>query len=101
MAKLYFTETGKINVLKLMTAERTMRFISKIKETDSGCHEWQGSSNSRGYGILPCRVGNKVKHVQVHRIAYFLFNPDADQEKSISRKCGNLLCCNPLHLEPK
>ena len=67
------------------------------------CWEWQGHTNSTGYGS----IGINRKLYSAHRVAYGLTFPNsiefqAPKDKSLKQfilhKCDNRLCCNPNHM---
>ena len=82
-------------------------FWSKVrKPTPTDCWEWQGALTSTGYGNL----GWHGRHVQAHRVAYFLTHGGIPLETGfrdgaakagkqfVLHKCDNRKCCNPDHL---
>ncbi len=64
-----------------------------IKSKDD-CWEWQGCTNTHGYGI--CSI-NYIKQY-VHRIAYELTHGEIPNGLCILHTCDNPSCCNPAHL---
>ena len=63
--------------------------------TPTGCWEWQGSTDGRGYGC----VGMDGRKVSVHRLTYTWFVGPIPDGLEIDHLCRNILCCNPDHLE--
>ena len=68
------------------------------------CWEWQGHTNSTGYGSMT--INQKL--YSTHRIVYALTFPNsiefrAPKDKSLKQfilhKCDNRLCCNPEHMK--
>lgn len=84
------------------------KFWSRVSVTDpEDCWEWQGTTNSGGYGNLSW--GGVA--AQAHRVAYFLAKGGIDLQTGFRRpgaakeykqfvlhKCDNRKCCNPTHL---
>lgn len=69
-----------------------MKNIKINKET--GCWEWQGYTNKKGYGSI--RI-NGMKQ-RVHRAMYNLFYGAIPNGMLVCHRCDNPKCCNPDHL---
>jgi hypothetical protein len=74
------------------------RIFEKVDVHPSGCWDWQGSLNPRGYG----KVGTGGRHGTglVHRVVYELFVGSIPDGLTIDHLCANKRCVNPMHLEP-
>lgn len=72
-----------------------VRFWRKVAESDTGCWEWQGATNSRGYGCL----GRDEKAWLAHRYAYTLVSGPIPEGYQVDHLCKNVVCVRPLHLE--
>jgi hypothetical protein len=64
--------------------------LSRCKETESGCLEWQGAKNSKGYGQL-FRGG---KTFRTHRVMADAYGTNL----MALHICDNPSCCNPDHI---
>lgn len=71
------------------------RMWARLKQTESGCWEWQGST-TQGYAQVT--VAGKTK--RVHRWTYELLVGPIPEDKVIDHLCRNRACANPDHLEP-
>ena len=73
------------------------RILSKvIIDPETGCWNWQGARDRRGYG----RVGANYKLWLAHRLSYTDFICDIPEGFSLDHLCRNPRCVNPMHLEP-
>jgi hypothetical protein len=76
-------------------------FWSRVKKQRS-CWEWQGATNSTGYGSLTFHG----RAATAHRVAAFLSGLTTDIPAPKDRKglgfilhsCDNRRCCNPAHM---
>ncbi|MFA7238188.1 MAG: HNH endonuclease [Phycisphaeraceae bacterium] len=68
--------------------------LSKISKTETGCWEWTGYLNEKGYG----RLRIQGRHLYAHRLSYELFCGPLTDEQMVCHKCDNPMCCNPEHL---
>lgn len=64
-------------------------FEAKIKKS-SGCWEWIGAKQSRGYGNYRSKLA--------HRIAYEKYVGPIPKGMTIDHACRNRSCVNPKHL---
>ena len=72
-----------------------LRFHTKIRLDENGCHEWVGAKNSDGYGHFYL----EGKLVKSHRFAYELYKGCIKKGLELDHLCKNRQCCNPIHLE--
>ena len=63
--------------------------------TESGCWEWGGSRDGRGYGTVS--VGSDG-HPYAHRFSYETFIGKIPDGHVICHRCDNPPCINPAHL---
>lgn len=67
---------------------------------DTGCFEWQGNINNRGYARLTVRCCGKVTKVFAHRLSVVLATGVAvPAGMEVDHTCYNTKCINPAHLE--
>jgi hypothetical protein len=70
------------------------RFWSKVNVTQYGCWEWKGSKQRKGYGTFRLLGRTEL----AHRVAWALFNIEAQANLSICHDCDNPSCCRPNHM---
>lgn len=80
-----------------LTPERLGRFRSLLLRSPSGCLEFTGSKNGRGYGQF--YLNRRQRKVYAHRIAFLLAGGElTDQKPHVCHRCDNPSCCEPEHL---
>lgn len=65
----------------------------KLNE-DSGCIEWTGSKNEKGYGLIGISGVTK----KVHRVRWEMSFGPIPEGKHVLHKCDNRACINLAHL---
>lgn len=63
---------------------------------DSGCWEWLGSHNGKGYGIFWYENSYRA----AHRFGYAMMRSPIPDGLQLDHLCRNRGCVNPWHLEP-
>jgi hypothetical protein len=72
------------------------RFMQRVKKVDSGCWEWQGSTNAEGWHG---QWRNKSGGIELtHRASWRMFNGEIPKGIFVLHKCDNPICVNPKHL---
>lgn len=72
------------------------RTEGKYLVTESGCWEWQGARQDRGYGVLTV-LGYQIR---THRYFYESLVGPVPDGLELDHLCRNPPCVNPEHLEP-
>ena len=74
------------------------RFLEKVQvNPETGCWEWMGSKNFKGYGYMwgGVEVGKKIA---VHRFSHEHYNGPIPAGMVVAHTCDCRRCCNPEHL---
>jgi hypothetical protein len=71
-----------------------LTFTEKTEPRDSGCIEWTGHRDPKGYG----RFSSQGGEILVHRLAYTMHFGVDPGELHVLHSCDNPSCCNPHHL---
>jgi hypothetical protein len=66
----------------------------RLRFTDKGCWEWQGTRLETGYGL----ARYQGKYQSVHRVVFRLMKGKIKSGNVILHSCDNPPCCNPDHL---
>jgi hypothetical protein len=72
------------------------RFLKKIRVSNSGCWEWMGGLDKKGYGHF---AETHRKSVMAHRFSYKWFRGEIPIGLHLDHLCRNPKCVNPDHLE--
>ena len=70
------------------------RFFARMTRTPSGCLEWQGCTNLKGYGQVRCNGTMQG----THRVAWIIVNGPIPDGLDVLHKCDNRTCCDVDHL---
>jgi hypothetical protein len=73
------------------------RLMFRTALLESGCWEWRGARNPKGYGNI--RVDKISPAKSAHRVAYIELVGPIPQHLEVDHLCRNRACINPVHLE--
>lgn len=81
-------------MLTLMDLPERLR--RDVETADSGCWEWQGWTNDKGYGY----VRSEGRDQPVYRVMWRQVVGPIPEGYELDHLCLNPACLNPAHLEP-
>lgn len=98
MSREQFERVSRKRLPKLVTPEDwreryRQRLLAKVRIAPSGCWEWLGARDPRGYGRFQAEG-----HKRAHRAAWALFRGPIPAGLLVCHHCDNPPCCNPDHL---
>jgi hypothetical protein len=85
-----------VDMLSPQWAAVARRALAKVEVASSGCWNYTGALDPRGYGRCRNRDGTSL----VHRVVFQAVVRDLAADELLDHACRNHACCNPLHLEP-
>ncbi len=75
------------------------KLSDRVVVVDSGCWEWQGAANSKGYGVIHLKHWDWPERApSVHRVVYMLCVGPVLDDLCVLHRCDNPPCVRPDHL---
>ena len=72
--------------------------LSRYAVSESGCHEWTGSTNGKGYGVLLLGFDGRKVLFLAHRLQWMHHNGQIPAGGIIMHRCDNKRCLRIEHL---
>lgn len=85
-------------ILDVITDAQAARLWDRLRTTPTGCWEFNGKANIRGYGVVSIGRNPSRRTALTHRIAWTLENGPIPKGMFVCHACDNPPCCNPGHL---
>lgn len=80
-------------------AKTVGQLLSRYQVAPSGCHEWTGSTNGKGYGVLLISIDGKKRLLLAHRLQWMQYHGQIPKGLVIMHHCDNTRCINIDHLQ--
>ena len=81
-----------------MKRELVEEHLSNYLENETGCWEYQGCCQSKGYGFINTSIGSNKCSYTLHRLSYYYHNNIDPCSLVVRHDCDNRVCINPAHL---
>lgn len=88
------THGDPLKTTRLVGGDPMVRFLSKVAEMPSGCHEWQAAKLGK-YGSFTVDGSAKI----ASRWLWEHLHGPIPEDLQVRHKCDNPPCVNPEHLE--
>lgn len=72
--------------------------LSRYQIAESGCHEWTGTRNRQGYGVVCIAIDKKPTGIPAPRLQWMHCHGEIPEGMVVMHTCDNPCCVNPDHL---
>lgn len=72
--------------------------LSRYKISASGCHEWTGTRNKQGYGVVCVAINKRPTGIPAPRLQWMHCYGEIPAGSVVMHTCDNPCCVNPDHL---
>lgn len=72
--------------------------VGRVVVTEAGCHEWGGTRDADGYGVLPKVARAQLGERRASRAAFVLDRGAVPEGLRVLHSCDNPPCVRPEHL---
>lgn len=69
-----------------------------VIDSVTGCWDWTGATNPKGYGVITFGSRHKLRGINAHRLSWMKHRGAIPAGLLVLHKCDNSLCLNPDHL---
>jgi hypothetical protein len=80
-------------------AKTLERLLSRYQAVPGGCHEWTGSTNGKGYGVILLGMDGRKRLFLAHRLQWMRYHGKIPDGLVIMHACDNQRCINVEHLQ--
>lgn len=73
--------------------------LSRYTVAANGCHEWTGTRNKQGYGVVCVAINKRPTGIPAPRLQWMHCHGEIPAGMVVMHTCDNPCCVNPDHLQ--